>query len=419
MKKLITALVACLWMIQTIAQTTFNVNDKIEAIDQGKWYKATVLKVENGKYFIHWDGYSSSYDVWITPDKTRAIGSANTTTVNTTNTTATTNSSGTSTTSTTTSTGNYLTGEALTKFKQDMLPYNDAVRVFCLYLNPAPWGLGGTTYPNSGNIGSWLQKINELETFLKANYPGNCNSEPEKDAKRDYYDYKDQPSVYREVCERKYEIVQMVLEYEAIDQSWNRAWIQQYEMMQVNFKEQQYIFNDYLEYLVLPKTYEAEKAKHKARFESLYQGAGVPYDNTRVFALQDSLLKEFQKFIDTNLAGAPSDAWIGAYSWYPYDCATYVKMATDAMLRAEPSAKIVKVKFDATEPYKVYDENYAPPLLIGKRIDGVVACTLPYTNYLYMFSFTLEQEYQSGTYTKMHFAQGDQEVYFSGISSNP
>ena len=60
MKKLITALVACLWMIQTIAQTTFNVNDKIEAIDQGKWYKATVLKVENGKYFIHWEGYSSS-----------------------------------------------------------------------------------------------------------------------------------------------------------------------------------------------------------------------------------------------------------------------------------------------------------------------------------------------------------------------
>ena len=300
-----------------------------------------------------------------------------------------------------------------------MIPYNGAVAVFCLYMRPKPWGLGGTTYPDSKNIGTWLQKINELETFLKANYPTNCNSEPEKDAKRDYYDYKDQPSVYREVCGRKYEIVQTVLEYESIDESWNRAWIQQYEMMQVNFKEQQYIFNDYLTYLVLPQTYEDEKAKHKARFESLYQGAGVPYDNKRVFALQDSLLKEFQKFLDTNISGASSDAWIGSYSWYPHDCATYVKMASDAMLRAQPNAKIVKVKFDATEPYKVYDENYAPPLLIGKRIDGVVACTLPYTNYLYMFSFTLEQEYESGTYTKMQFAQGDQEVYFSGISSNP
>ncbi|MBL7896953.1 MAG: hypothetical protein JNJ99_00370, partial [Crocinitomicaceae bacterium] len=83
-----------------------------------------------------------------------------------------------------------------------------------------------------------------------------------------------------------------------------------------------------------------------------------------------------------------------------------------------PNAKIIKVNFDATEPYKVFDENYYPALLIGKRIDGVVACTLPYTNYLYMFAFTLEQEYQNGTYTKMHFAQGDQEVYFSGITSN-
>lgn len=397
------------WTLQVISQTTFNVNDKIEAQDQGKWYKATVLKVEGGKYFIHWEGYSSSYDSWITPDKTRAVGSAPVTT--------TTTGTGSTTTNTALDPSKYLFGDALVKFKKDMLPFNEAVAIFCFYLKPRPW-LDYITYANSSNIGTWLNKIKELEAFLQANYPSNCNSDPAIDGNRYQYDFKEQPSVYREVCEHKYEIAQMVLEYEAIDQSWNRAWLQQYDMMQVNFKEQQYIFNDYLKYLVLPKMYEQEKANRRARFEPLYQSAGVPYDDKRIFALQDSLILETQKFLDANIAAAPSDAWIGSYSWYPYDCATYVKMASDAMLRFEPNAKIIKVKFDATEPYKVYDENYAPPLLIGKRIDGVVACTLPYTNYVYMFSFTLEQEYQSGSYTKMHFAQGDQEVYFSGIASN-
>ena len=83
MKKFISLAVVLLWMVQALAQTDFKVNDKIEAQDQGKWYKATVLKVEGGKYFIHWDGYSSSYDSWITPDKTRAVGSATTTTTTT------------------------------------------------------------------------------------------------------------------------------------------------------------------------------------------------------------------------------------------------------------------------------------------------------------------------------------------------
>lgn len=410
MKKLITLGTFLLLTLQIIAQTTFNVNDKVEAVENGKWYKATILKVEDGKYYIHWEGYASSYDQWITPDKLRAIGSAPATTSTT---------SSTSTTNTELDPAKYLFGDALVKFKQDMLPYNDAVAVFCLYMRPKPWGLGGSTYPDSKNIGTWLNKIKELETFLKANYPNNCNTVPEKDAKRDYYDYKDQPSLYREVCEKKYDIAKTVLEYDAIDQSWNRAWIQQYEMMQVNFKEQGYIFNDYLKYLVLPKMYEQEKAARRARFEPLYQAAGVPYEDTRIFALQDSLLKEFKKFIDQNISGAPASDWIGSSdSWYPYDCATYVKMASDAMLRAEPEAKIIKVKFDATEPYKTYDEDYSPPLLTGKRIDGVVACTLPYTNYVYMFTFTLRQDYQGGAYSKIRFDYGDQEVYLSGVASN-
>ena len=45
MKNLILLGAFLFWTLQVISQTTFNVNDKIEAQDQGKWYKATVLKV--------------------------------------------------------------------------------------------------------------------------------------------------------------------------------------------------------------------------------------------------------------------------------------------------------------------------------------------------------------------------------------
>lgn len=66
--------------VLTVAQQ-FNLNDRVEAEDQGKWYKATVIRAKggqhykDGKYFIHWDGYAASYDVWIEEAKLRKPGS--------------------------------------------------------------------------------------------------------------------------------------------------------------------------------------------------------------------------------------------------------------------------------------------------------------------------------------------------------
>ncbi len=66
------------------AQTSFNLNDRVEAEDKGKWYKATIVRAKggqhfkDGKYFIHWDGYAASYDVWIEESKLRKPVTAST-----------------------------------------------------------------------------------------------------------------------------------------------------------------------------------------------------------------------------------------------------------------------------------------------------------------------------------------------------
>ncbi len=54
----------------------FKVGDVAEGLEtDGKWYKVDILKVEPGKYFIHWQGFKAQYDRWIESGKVRAIGS--------------------------------------------------------------------------------------------------------------------------------------------------------------------------------------------------------------------------------------------------------------------------------------------------------------------------------------------------------
>ena len=52
----------------------FKVGDVAEGLEtDGTWYKVDILKVETGKYFIHWQGFQDQYDRWIEAEKTRAI----------------------------------------------------------------------------------------------------------------------------------------------------------------------------------------------------------------------------------------------------------------------------------------------------------------------------------------------------------
>ena len=38
---------------------------------RGEWYPATILKKEGEKYFVHYTGYESSWDEWVTRDRLR------------------------------------------------------------------------------------------------------------------------------------------------------------------------------------------------------------------------------------------------------------------------------------------------------------------------------------------------------------
>jgi hypothetical protein len=428
MNKIKLTLLALLMSIVSLAQESFNLNDRIEAEDKGQWYKATIVRgkggqhFKDGKYFIHWDGYAASYDVWIEPAKIRkpvpktTTSSNNNTSNNTASINVTSSNSNATASDASPDPNKYLFGDAMKKFKEDMKPFNEAVAKFAIYINPKPYGLGGTTYPSSKDIGVWLKKINELEVFLKANYPTNCN-DYFKPGERTDKDYVDLPSVYRLVCENKINIAQTVMEYESIDASWNKRWIEQYKTMVTSVKELNHMYNDYLKYLAFPDSYKKEKEKHKEKYEPLYKNAGMTYDEKRIFAIPDSMLLVNKKFVDENIDKCPLSAW-KQDGYFPYADATPNKMAVDLLKKKEPQAKVVAVYFDAKELYKTYDESYYPPKLTGKVRKGMIAYTLPYTNYVYMSVFDLVQDYEGGAFSATHFQSGDELMYFNGFSSN-
>lgn len=43
-----------------------------EVLWGGSWYPATVLQASNGQCYITYEGYSSSWDEWVTPDRFRS-----------------------------------------------------------------------------------------------------------------------------------------------------------------------------------------------------------------------------------------------------------------------------------------------------------------------------------------------------------
>ena len=38
---------------------------------KGSWYPAVILQVQNGQFLVHYDGYESSWDEWVGPDRMR------------------------------------------------------------------------------------------------------------------------------------------------------------------------------------------------------------------------------------------------------------------------------------------------------------------------------------------------------------
>ncbi len=49
------------------AAVNYAVGEKVLVEERKKWYPATVLQIRPGEWFIHYDGYASSYDLWVGP----------------------------------------------------------------------------------------------------------------------------------------------------------------------------------------------------------------------------------------------------------------------------------------------------------------------------------------------------------------
>ena len=48
---------------------SFKKGDKVWVEENGKWYPATVLETKTNEWYIHYDGYSAKYDLWIGPER--------------------------------------------------------------------------------------------------------------------------------------------------------------------------------------------------------------------------------------------------------------------------------------------------------------------------------------------------------------
>lgn len=53
--------------INTLSE--YKVNDKVLVVWNSDWYPATILEVKDQQYKITYDGFSSSWDEWVTADR--------------------------------------------------------------------------------------------------------------------------------------------------------------------------------------------------------------------------------------------------------------------------------------------------------------------------------------------------------------
>lgn len=52
-----------------------SVGDKAQVLWKSKWYPAKVLKAEENRCFIHYDGYAASWDEWVGADRIKSAAS--------------------------------------------------------------------------------------------------------------------------------------------------------------------------------------------------------------------------------------------------------------------------------------------------------------------------------------------------------
>lgn len=83
MKRFFLFLFYCGALLPSFAQTgeplSFKVGQTVDVWDPltRGWYPSSVLKAEEGNYFIHYTNYDAKWDTWVTPERVRPAGSGN------------------------------------------------------------------------------------------------------------------------------------------------------------------------------------------------------------------------------------------------------------------------------------------------------------------------------------------------------
>lgn len=54
------------------ARPAFSVGQAVQVQWQGSWYAARILRVDQGRYRVHYEGWADSWDEWVTADRIRA-----------------------------------------------------------------------------------------------------------------------------------------------------------------------------------------------------------------------------------------------------------------------------------------------------------------------------------------------------------
>ena len=74
MKTSLTILALCMLGITTMQAQ--QVNEVVEIESAGAWYPGKILKTEGDKFFITYEGWSDSFDEWVTVDRLRGFKTA-------------------------------------------------------------------------------------------------------------------------------------------------------------------------------------------------------------------------------------------------------------------------------------------------------------------------------------------------------
>lgn len=60
-------------LLSVTAVQAQQVNDAVEIESAGSWYPGKVLQVEEGRFFVAYDGWSETFNEWVTKDRLRGV----------------------------------------------------------------------------------------------------------------------------------------------------------------------------------------------------------------------------------------------------------------------------------------------------------------------------------------------------------